>query len=220
MDIRGLSYQRLQLMVDSGLVSDFADIFELTAPRIAQLERLGDKSAEALVAAISEAKSRPLERLVNALGIHHVGSQTARLLARHFGSLDSLMRASVDDLAAVHGIGEKTAVEVHRFLASRPVRELVQRLKRLGVNTIESQTGATSGILRGKVVVITGTLPTLSREQATELVESAGGKVTGSVSKRTDFVVAGENPGSKLEKARDFGIEVVDEAELRRRVNG
>jgi DNA ligase (NAD+) len=130
------------------------------------------------------------------------------------------MRASVDDLAAVHGIGEKTAVEVHRFLASRPVRELVQRLKRLGVNTIESQTGATSGILRGKVVVITGTLPTLSREQATELVESAGGKVTGSVSKRTDFVVAGENPGSKLEKARDFGIEVVDEAELRRRVNG
>jgi DNA ligase (NAD+) len=219
MDIRGLSYQRLQQLVDAGLVKDFADLFDLTADQIQRLERFAERSAEALVRAIQDAKNRPLARLVNALGIRHVGAQNAELLARHFGSLQALAVAGPEEIAAVHGIGEKIASDVRDFFASPETGRLLRRLDAHGVNLVEAESHAADGILSGKVVVITGTLPTLTRSAATQLAEGAGAKVANSVSGRTDFVLAGEEPGGKLDKARNLGIEVLDEAEFLRRIN-
>jgi DNA ligase (NAD+) len=182
------------------------------------LQRFAEKSAVGLVRAIADARGRPLEKLINALGIRHVGAQNARLLARHFGSLDALAAASLDEIAAVHGIGRKIAEAVRDFFASPDMNRVIARLKRHGVNMVETTARNAAGILRGKVVVITGTLPTLSRGEATRLVEDAGAKVTSSVTKRTDFVVAGESPGGKLEKARELGVEILDEAGLRNRL--
>jgi DNA ligase (NAD+) len=220
MDIRGLSYQRIQQMVQASLVKNFADLYELQAEQLRQLDRFAEKSSEALIAAIEESKSRPLEHLVFALGINHVGLQNARLLARHFGSLDALRTASTDEIASVRGIGQKIAEAIRAFFGNSDMLAVVRRLHELGLNVVESE-GAQpqSGILRGKVVVITGTLPTLSRGDATKLVESAGGKVTSAVTKKTHFVVAGDSPGGKLDKARALGIETIDEDELRRRLS-
>jgi DNA ligase (NAD+) len=220
MDIHGLSYQRIEQLINAGLVRDFADLFELKVEQLVELERFGEKSAESLVAAIAEAGKRPLSRLVNALGIRHVGAQNAQLLARHFGSMSALANASSADIAAVHGVGEKIAAAVEEFFSRIEVADLIARLESHGVNMLEPRSRSADGILRGKVVVITGTLPTLSRADATRLVEEAGGKVASSVSKRTDFVLAGESPGSKLDKARQLRIEVIDEAELLRRLEG
>ncbi len=218
LDIRGLSYQRIEQLVNAGLVKDFADLFELTVEQVASLERFAEKSSDALIKAIAEAKEHPLSRLVNALGIRHVGTQNAQLLARHFGSLQALVAAGVEEIAAVRGIGDKIAAVVRDFFADAGVQKLVLRLEKLGVNTVESGGSVVGGILAGKVVVITGTLPSLSRGEATKLVENAGGKVSSSVSRSTDFVVAGESAGGKLEKARELGIETIDEAELLRRL--
>lgn len=220
MDIRGLSYARLQQMVDAGLVSDVADIFSLTAEQLVQLERFADKSAENLVAAIAAAKQQPLSRLLFGLGIRHVGGTAAELLARQFGTLDALAKASVEDILAVRGIGEIIAEAVVQYFADPSVKELVGKLEKAGVNTEEPRQVEVGGALSGLTVVITGTLPTLSRPQATELVEQAGGRVTSSVSKATSFVVAGAEAGSKLEKARSLGTEIIDEETLLKRIRG
>ena len=218
MDIRGLSYQRIEQFVNAGFIEDVADLYELTVDQIMSLDRFASKSASQLVAAIEDSKSRPLENLIHALGIVHVGSQSARVLARRFGSLQALAAAPVEEIAGVHGIGERIASAVRDFFASAKVRRIVQRLEQHGVNMVEATGEASDGILRGKVVVITGTLPSLSRGEATKLVEQAGAKVTSSVTRRTDFVVVGENPGGKLDKARELGVEVIDESELRKRI--
>jgi DNA ligase (NAD+) len=218
MDIRGLSYARIEQMVDAGLVSDVADIFALTIDDLVSLDRFAEKSAENLIAAIDEAKTRPFSRLLNGLGIRHVGAGAAQLLARHFGSLDALASATESDILAVHGIGEATARAVVAYFQNPTTRQLIKKLRTLGVQLEEPRSRSTRGALAGKTVVITGTLPSLSRQQATELVEANGGRVAGSVSKNTDFLVAGEAAGSKLDKARTLGVEVIDEAELLRRV--
>jgi DNA ligase (NAD+) len=219
MDIHGLSYARIEQLVAANLVSDPADIFALTVDDLVALDRFAEKSAENLIAAIEEAKTRPFSRLLNGLGIRHVGAGAAQLLARHFGSLDALARASEADILAVHGIGETTAHAVVTFFQNPTTERLVKKLRARGVNLEELRQRATGGALAGKTVVITGTLPTLSRQQATELVEANGGRAAGSVSKNTDFLVAGEAAGSKLEKARTLGVEVIDEAELLRRIH-
>jgi DNA ligase (NAD+) len=218
MDIRGLSYARIQQLLDEGLVHDAGDLYALTREELLELEGYAEKGAEGLIAAIETSKSQPLSRLLHALGIRHVGSIAAQVLAQHFGTLDNLMQASADDILNVRGIGSIIADGVVAYFSDPAGKRLVEKLRSHGVNFTEPRAVSAGGPLSGKTVVITGTLPTLSRAKATATIEAAGGRVTGSVSKSTDFLVAGEEAGSKLEKAKSLGVEVIDEAELLRRV--
>jgi DNA ligase (NAD+) len=218
MDIRGLSYARIEQLVQAELVHDAADFYSLRAEQIVGLERMADKSAEKLIAAIDASRAQPLSRLLNALGIRHVGSVAAQLLARRFVTLPALQSASIDEILAVRGIGDVIAQSVREFFDDDAAKRLAERFIAAGVNVTEPNVVTGDGPLTGKTVVITGTLPTLSRTDATQTVERAGGRVTSSVSKNTSFVVAGDEAGSKLEKATQLGIEVIDEAELLRRV--
>ena len=220
MDIDGLSYARIEQLIGAGLVHDAADLFDLTVPQLEPLERFGRKSAENLVAAIAASRAQPLSRLLMALGIRHVGSQAAQLLARHFGSMGALCAASTDALAAVRGIGPIIAESVAGWCADPAAQALVARLAARGVRQDEPNAVQADGPLTGAIVVLTGTFPTLARSEATALVEQAGGRVTSSVSRKTTFVVAGDEAGSKLDKARELGIEVIDEAALRARAGG
>jgi len=218
MDIRGLSYQRLEQLLAAGLVEDAGDIYSLTTAQVAGLERFAERSADQLVAAIDASRQQPLSRLLNAVGIRHVGAESAKLLARAFGTLDALEAASVEELQALHGVGETMAQAVHAWVHDPAVQPLLEKFRAAGLRLDEPRAAATDGAFKGMKIVLTGTLPTLSRGQATELVENAGGKVTSSVSKATDLVVAGEEAGSKLEKAQQLGVTVIDEAELLRRL--
>jgi DNA ligase (NAD+) len=218
MDIRGLSYARIQQLVDEGLVRDPADIYGLTVDKLLELEGYADKGADALISAIRVSKSQPLSRLLHGLGIRHVGSIAAQLLAQHFGTLDALMTASADQILNVRGIGATIANGVVAYFSDPAGRALVEKLRSHGVNFTEPRAVVAGGPFSGKTAVITGTLPTLSRAKATSMIEAAGGRVTGSVSKSTSFLVAGEEAGSKLEKAKSLGVEIIDEAELLRRI--
>jgi DNA ligase (NAD+) len=219
MDIRGLSYARIQQLLEAGMIHDAADLYDITADQLVTLERFGEKSAEQLVAAIAASREQPLSRLLIALGIDHVGETAARQLARHFGTMEALARATEEEILAVHGLGETIAKSVSDWFSNPEALALVESLRVRGVRMDEPR--ATTGTaLQGMTVVITGTLPKLTREQAAQLVESNGGKVTSSVSKKTSFVVAGSDPGGKLEKARSLEVPIIDEAELLRRVAG
>jgi DNA ligase (NAD+) len=220
MDIRGLSYARIEQLVEAGFVEDAADLFTLTAKQLAPLDRLGEKSAEGLVAAAKASRKQPLSRLLHGLGIRHVGDGTAQLLARHFRTLDKLAAASEEEILDVHGIGDTIAHSVAAYFADESTRHLVRKLAAAGVRMDEPTPKAAGSGLTGQTVVITGTLPELSRAQATALVTAHGGRVASSVSKATSFLVAGEDGGSKLDKARELNIEVIDEAELIRRTEG
>jgi DNA ligase (NAD+) len=218
MDIRGLGYERVRQFLDTGLIHDVADLYELTADRLVELDRFAKQSAEQLVAAIDASRARPLSSLLFGLGVRHVGKTVAVLLARRFGTMEGLMRAGEEEINAVEGIGPTIAEAAAAFFQEPRNQTLIGRLERLGLNFTEPRASRADGALSGKTYVLTGTLPTLSRGDATELIEQAGGRVAGSVSKKTDAVVAGEEAGSKLEKARSLGVEVIDEAELLRRV--
>ncbi len=220
MDIEGLSYQRIQQLLDAELVHDAADLYTVTVNQLLPLERFAAKSAENLIAAIAASKAHPLSRLLFALGIRHVGGQAAQLLARRFGTLDALMEASVEEISAVRGIGDVIAQSVRTFFDTPTSRALVDRLRAHGLTLSEPEAQQASGALNGAVVVITGTLPTLSRGEATALVERAGGRVTSSVSRKTSFLVAGADPGGKLDRANELGVRVIGEAELQELVAG
>ena len=220
MDIRGLSYARIRQLIDAGLVHDFADIFSLTVEPLVRLERFAEKSAENLVAAIDASKRQPLSRLLNGLGILHVGEMAAQVLARHFRTLDALARATEEQITSVRGVGDIIGRSVAAYFANDTTKALIEKLRERGVNFEEpagKHAGNGAGSLTGKTVVITGTLTTLSRKAATELVQNAGGHVTSSVSKSTSFVVVGADAGSKLDRARELGVEIIDETELLRR---
>jgi DNA ligase (NAD+) len=217
MDIRGLSYARIEQLIDAGLVHDVADLYSLTVEQLTSLERFAEKSAENLVAAIDASRAQPLSRLLFGLGIRHVGQTAAQLLARHFGDLDSLAAATDDDILAVRGVGETIAHAVVAYFHDPSARALLRKLETATLTLEEPKAVASGAALAGMTFVITGTLPTLSRTQATELIESQGGRVTSGVSKATTAVVVGEEAGSKLDKARALGIETIDEAELKRR---
>ncbi len=221
MDIRGLSYARIQQFVTEGLVHDVADIYDrekISVESLVKLERFAEKSAENLVASIEASKAQPLSRLLFGLGIRHVGATAAQLLARHFGSMDKLAAATEEQILEVRGVGETIAQAVIQYFQDDTAKTLVDKLRTAGLTLTEPKPVESAGPLRGQTAVITGTLPTLSRTQATEMLERAGARVTSSVSKATSFLVAGEEAGSKLEKARTLGVEVIDEAELLRRV--
>ena len=217
MDIRGLSYARIQQLVSAGLVRDAGDIYSLKRESLLKLEGYASKGADALIAAIQASKSQPLSRLLHALGIRHVGSIAAQVLAQHFGSLGAIVSASAADIESVRGIGATIANGVVAFFSDPAGKALVDKLRRAGVNFTEPRAVVAGGPLSGMTVVITGTLPTLSRAKATALIEAAGGRITGSVSRSTSFLLAGEEAGSKLEKAKSLGVEIIDEADLLRR---
>jgi DNA ligase (NAD+) len=220
MDIRGLGYERVRQLLQAGLIHDVADLYSLEIEQLVKLERFAEQSAAQLVTAIAASKGRPLSLLLFGLGIRHVGSTVAQLLARRFGSMDALMAASETEINDVPGVGGAIAEAVVHFFAEPRNRMLIERLRSAGLQLTEPAAVREGGPLTGKTYVLTGTLPTLSRTQATELIERAGGRVAGSVSKKTDAVVAGVEAGGKLEKATALGVEIIDEAELLHRAGG
>jgi DNA ligase (NAD+) len=218
MDIRGLGYERVRQLLDAELIADVADLYELTAEQLVELDRFAEQSATQLVSAIAASKQQPLSVLLFGLGIRHVGKTVAVLLARRFGTMEALASATSDAINAVPGIGPAIAEAVVAFFTERRNQRLIKRLGASGLNFVEPTAEAADGALAGKTYVLTGSLPTLSRADATALIENAGGRVAGSVSRKTDAVVAGEEAGGKLEKAKSLGVEVIDERELLRRL--
>lgn len=215
MDIDGLGPAVVAQLLDAELISSPADLYALDIESISGLERMGELSAKNLVAAIAKSRENELFRLLFAFGIRHIGVAASKLLCGRFGSIDEIMEASVGDMAAIDGFGMVMATAVREYFDTEAVRELVERLRSYGVNMLSGQQGASEGVLSGKTVVITGTLPNLSRAQAAAVIEKHGGKVSGSVSKKTDLVLAGENAGSKYDKAVSLNIRIISEDELR-----
>ena len=213
MNIDGLGPQVVELLLENELIKDAADLYTLKAEDISKLERMGQKSASNLISAIDDSKGRGLERLVFALGIRNIGVVAAAALAERFGRLEACMNATLDELITIPDFGEITAKSVVEFFSQEANKELCERLISLGLMT-ECTAVKASAIFEGKTFVLTGTLPTMKRDEAAELIKANGGKVSSSVSKKTDFVVAGEDAGSKLTKARELGVKVISEAEL------
>ncbi len=217
MDIDGLGEKQVKRFLDDGLIADAAGIYELTAEQLTGLEGFGEVSARNLLDAIEQSKKMPFARVLFALGLDGVGSVTAEALARHFGSIDDLLAAGEERIEEVDGVGPILAESIVEQLSDEATLELIADLRRQGLRfeLDESERRAEEGPLKDRTFVLTGTLPDLSREQATDLIKAAGGKVTGSVSKKTDYVVAGDSPGSKLAKAEKLGVEIIDEVALR-----
>ncbi len=225
MDITGLGDALVDQLVDQGLVRDPADLFALTVAQLAPLERMAEKSATNLVGAIAEARRRPLHRLLFGLGIRHVGAHVARVLAGAYRSIEALAAAAEEELAALTDIGPVVAASVVRYFRQPNTRRLLAKLQAAGVALADttaaaSRAGGAAGALAGLTFVLTGTLPTLSREEARALIERHGGRVTSSVSRKTSFVVAGADPGSKRARAEELGVPILDEAGLRRWIAG
>jgi DNA ligase (NAD+) len=217
MDIEHLGEAVVEQLVDRELVRDFADLYRLTVPQLAQLDRLAEKSATNLVSAIAASRTRGLARVLYALGIRYVGERAARLLAEHFGSIDRLATATVEEIADIHGIGPRIAESVRLFFDQPANQKTVERLREVGVVLEEAEAaGGGPKPLAGKTFVLTGTLATMSRDEAKARIARAGGRVTSAVSRKTDYVVAGAAAGSKLEDARRLGVRVLDEAEFSR----
>jgi len=203
------------------MVKDVADIYSLTLDDLVSLERMAKKSATNVLNQIEASKSRDLSNLIYGLGIRHVGERTAGILAREFGSLEKLSQASVEKFDDVHEIGLTMAESIHEWFADEGNARLCGRLHAAGVRTELEKTGTKEApqTLAGKILVLTGTLPTMTRDEATALIEARGGRVTSSVSKKTDFVLAGAEAGSKLDKANHLGVKVIDEAEFRKMIS-
>lgn len=214
MDIEGLGEQLVEQLVDRGLVTTPADFYKLGLVMLAELDRMAEKSAQNVLNALEKSKSTTLARFIYALGIRHVGESTAKALARHFGTLDALLEASEEQILAVDDIGPVVAQSILSFLADPLNRELIEQLRAAGVHWEENEPERVHQPLAGKTFVLTGTLPTLKRDDAAAMIEAAGGKVAGSVSKKTSYLVAGDDAGSKLAKAQELGIPILDEAEL------
>ncbi len=215
LDIEGLGDKLVDQLVDAGIVTSLPGLYQLDLERLAGLDRMAEKSAQNIIEALHKSKQTTLARFLFGLGIRQVGEATAKALARHFGQLELVMAASVDELLAVRDVGPIVAQSIHDFFAQPHNREVVEQLRAAGLHWEEAAAaGQGPQPLAGKTLVLTGSLPTLSRDAAKDLIEAAGGKVSGSVSKKTDFVVAGTEAGSKLEKARELGIALLDEAGL------
>ena len=213
MNIDGMGEAVVTQLMERGLVHSIADLYSLTSETLLTLERIGQKTADALVAEIEQSKRAPLDRVLYGLGIRFVGERTAQLLADAFGSMDALLAATPDALERIQEVGPRVAAAVHEFFAEARNRELIERLRSAGL-TFTAEKRKRSAKFEGRTFVLTGTLPNLAREEAKERIEAAGGRVSGSVSKKTSYVVAGEEAGSKLDKARDLKVPVIGEAEL------
>ena len=220
MDVDGIGEKQVSMLMDKGLVTTAADFYRLTPEQLMQLERFGEVSANNAVSAIEASKQRPFGRVLFAIGIEGIGAVTGRNLAQRFRSIGALMDAGAEQIADTPGIGPIVGQLVHEQLQDERMRTLIADLRELGLRLEEEGPPPGEGPLAGKAFVLTGTLPDLTREEATERITAAGGRVTSSVSKKTDYVVAGASPGSKLEKAERLGVTVLDEAGLRGLLDG
>ena len=217
MDIKGLGTKAIEKLVEEDYIENVADLYHLNESRDELIEKglIGkEKNTDKLLASVEASKSNSADKLLTGLGILNVGKSAAKALLLHFGSVEALMQADVDDLVGVEDIGEISAQCIVDYFAQDANRTLIARLKEAGVNLAMEAEAKQSARLAGKTIVITGTLPTFSRKEAATLIESHGGKVTGSVSKKTDYLLAGENAGSKLTKAEGLGIQILTEQEL------
>ena len=219
MDIDGLGPQIVEALIGAHLISDCADLYYLKKEDISSLERMGEKSASNLISAIEKSKNAGLERLICALGIRNIGEVAAASLAQKFGTLDDCMSATLEELIAIPDFGEISAMCVRDFFSHPQNIDICQRLKDAGLK-VEATQAPTSDKFAGLTFVITGTLPTLKRDEAEAKIKALGGKAAGSVSKKTSYVVAGEAAGSKLTKAQELGVKIIDEAELLRMIEG
>ena len=213
MNIDGLGPQVVELLLSAGKIKDIADLYTLTVEDIEGLDRMGKKSAENLVNAINDSKSRGLEKLLFALGIRQVGEVAAEEIAGKMRTLDNLYNATFEDFVSIKDIGDITATALVEFFASQDTRDLLNRLASLGVST-EAKGEQRGNLFEGLTFVLTGTLPTMTRDAASDLIKKNGGKVSGSVSKKTSYVLAGDEAGSKLTKAKDLGVKIIDESEF------
>jgi DNA ligase (NAD+) len=217
LDIEGLGEKLVDQLVDAGIVKTPADLYRISVERLAQLSRMADKSAANLHAAIRKSRNTTLARLIYALGIRNVGETTARDIALHFGSLDRLMEADETQLQGVPDVGPVVAASIAGFFKEPHNRAVLAALRSAGLNWKEQASKSRAvGRLAGKTFVLTGTLPGMTRDEARDAIQAHGGRVSGSVSKKTDYVIAGTEPGSKYDKAVELGIAILDEAQLRR----
>ena len=219
MDIEGMGPSVVTKLLEANLIKSSADIYYLTKDQLMTLDKFGEKSADNLLQAIEKSKSNDLSRLLYAMGIRHIGSGGAKLLAKKAKTIDAIFDMTTDDLTTIDDFGLIMAQSVVDFFKKGHIKDYTEKLKNAGVNTEYIEEEGTTSILEGKTIVVTGTLPTLSRKDATDLIEKNGGKAAGSVSKNTDYVVAGEAAGSKLTKANGLGIPVIDEAEFLRMIS-
>ena len=214
MNIEGLGIANVTALVEQGLIQSTADLYSLQKEDLLNLERFADKSAENLINAIQGSKQNPLWRLLFGLGIRNVGQSVAKLLCEKFADINQLMEAKPEDISAIYGVGDVMADNIVKFFQQPKTKELIEKLAQAGVN-MKSEQIEKGTALQGLTFVLTGTLPTMTRDQAKALIEAAGGKVTGSVSKKTSYVVAGEEAGSKLTKAQNLGISILKEEQLK-----
>ena len=214
MDIDGMGPAIIEQLLDKKLVENIADIYSLKYEDLVSLERMGDKSAKNLLNAIEKSKENSLEKLLNSFGIRHIGLKSAKILAKKYNNIEEIMNASYEELCGINEIGEIMAESIVKFFESKQTKDLIERLKQNGVNMESKMEKSQEERFAGKIFVLTGTLPTLSRNEASEIIEKFGGKTSGSVSKKTSFVLAGEEAGSKLTKAEELGIQIITEAEF------
>ena len=208
----------MEQLVEAELVSGYADLYRLSSDQVAELERMGDKSSKNVVINIQASKTRGLAKVLNALSIRHVGTQVAATIAKHFGSLDAIRKATLEELSEINEIGEVIAASLHRFVHQSPGSDILQELENAGVVMTEAmaEEEQISDVFAGKTFVVTGTLTDFTRDQIHELIVQHGGKTSSSVSGKTDYLVSGEKAGSKLAKAQDFGVEILSEADFQR----
>ena len=216
MEIEGMGPALIEMLLEKNLITNIADIYDLKYEDIVSLDRMGEKSAKNLIEAINKSKNNSLEKLLNSFGIRHIGVKTAKILAKKFKSLDKLMSANYEQLCAVNEIGEIMADSLQKFFQSVQTQDLIERLKKAGVNMQMEENENTDDRFQNMTFVLTGTLPTMSRNEASEIIERFAGKTSSSVSKKTTFVLAGEEAGSKLEKALALGVKIIDESEFRK----
>ncbi|MDO4748010.1 MAG: NAD-dependent DNA ligase LigA, partial [Eubacteriales bacterium] len=219
MDIDGLGPAVLEQLLNADLIKSFVDIYNLRAIDVAALERMGEKSALNLINAIEKSKSAQIYRLIYALGIRHIGQKAAKLLCEHFLSIEAILDASVEDISQIDGFGDVMAQSVYDYFSLEQTRTLISNLRELGVVMAPLEKKSADGIFLGKTFVLTGTLPTMTRSQASKIIEDNGGKTSSSVSKKTDYVLAGEDAGSKLTKANALGVTVISEEDLLAMIN-
>lgn len=213
MDIDHLGEALIEQLVDAGLVKDFSDLYRLEKDQLIELERMADKSARRVLESIEKSKTRPLWRFITALGIRHIGAQSAQILAEHFGSLNALMQASLEELNSIEQIGPKMAESLYNYFRNPANRTVIERLLKAGVKP-ENPTVKRTNKLEGKTIVVTGSLENFTRQQVQQTIRQAGGKSSSSVSKNTDFVLAGSEPGSKIDKAKKLGVRIINEKEF------
>jgi DNA ligase (NAD+) len=215
MNIDGVSTKNLELFINSGLIKDAADLYYLTKEQLLPLERMAEKSAENVIQAIEQSKQAELHRFLYALGIRHVGEHTAKILANHFGSLDKIQAASEETLRAVYEIGPEVANSLFDYFRREHTQELLQKFFAGGVEIVNPEGVATQQDMAGKSFVLTGALESYTRHEAKDMIEKSGGRVVSSVSKKTDYVVVGRDPGSKYTKAQKLGVKTINEEEFK-----